>query len=328
MATQPPRSGGPKPGGKPPTAFQIWFEDAWAGWLKHVSLILLAALLFVLYQLDLLNERALGLIIGLGVPIGALVIAATPAREHIKTPGQRFALYAICALWAGCAVYPILYGLFPGEPYAKGELADEGSQVTLQAPGGGKAVYVSGKLRGGGGDVNATFKIAGNWEGGSHTVEGSLSRVIVTGRVGRRGVTHGSAEFNERRLYLGRTTGPVTLRMEQKDEAIDKNVSVELLRAPVPPMIIMILSIVVFGAALGLDRVLDPKGRTSLGVAAAISLTFSIYYGFEQVSRHNLVKPAIGSIFFAIIVGGIGGWIVAWVVKKMTPEKKKRPARA
>src|SRR5215813_12421395 len=95
--------------GKLPSAFQIWFEDAWAGWLKHVALILGAALLFVLYQLEFLNQRFVGLLIGFGLSIGAIVFAASPAREHAKSGGQKAALYALCAVWALCAGYPVAY---------------------------------------------------------------------------------------------------------------------------------------------------------------------------------------------------------------------------
>jgi drug/metabolite transporter (DMT)-like permease len=313
---------------KPPTAFQIWFEDAWAGWLKHVSLILGAALLFVLYMSGLLNERFVGLILGVGVGIGAIFFAATPAREHAKTQAQKVALYIVCGLWAACAGYALWYGFYPGAPYATLTLSDEGSaSKPLDVPSGGKSVYVKGKLRGGGGDVNAIFKIKGESQAGSVVAEGSLQRVTTTGRVGRQ-AARGTTEHNERRIYLGRTQGPLTLTLEQKDDTLDKELTVEVLRAPVPPLVIYILSGVVFVLALALDRKLDPKGRTFLGMAAAVSLVFATYFGFEQVSRNAIVKPAIGSLLAAFIGGGIGSWLITAIVKKMTPEKKRRPQRA
>src|SRR5262245_52875617 len=169
---------------KPPTAFQIWFEDAWAGWLKHVALILAAALLFVLYMSGLLNERFVGIVLGFGVGIGAVFFAGTPAREHAKTQGQKAALYLVCGLWAACSGYALWYGLYPGQAYAATTLTDEGSSTKpLDVPAGGKAIYVKGTLKGGGGDVNAVFKIKGQWEGGGATAEGSLTRFISTGRV-------------------------------------------------------------------------------------------------------------------------------------------------
>ena len=315
--------------GKPPTAFQIWFEDAWSGWLKHVSLILGAALLFVMYQLEFLNQRFLGLLIGFGLGLGAIIFAATPAREHATTGKMKAALYGLCAVWAVCAAYPIVYGLFPGHPYASATLTDEGSTTKpLDVPSGGKSVYVKGQLKGGGGDVTATFKIKGDWQGGSATAEGALGRMITTGRVGRRGTARSTTEFTERRLYLGRTRGPVTLTLESRDEALDKEMQVELLWAPVPPLLIYVLSGLVFVFALVLDRKLDPKGRTALGISAAVSLVFATYFGFEQVSRNNIVRPAIGSLLLAFIAGGIGSWLITAIVKKMTPDKKRRSSRA
>lgn len=325
-STEAPAAGSKK---KPPTAFQIWFEDAWAGWLKHVSLILAAALLFVLYMSDLLNERFVGIILGFGVGIGAIFFAGTPAREHATTNRQKLALYAVCGLWALCSGYALWYGLYPGQPYAVTSLTDEGTSTKpLDVPDGGKAVYVKGTLKGGGGDVNATYKVKGQWQGGSGMAEGSLTRFISTGRVGRRGVAKSTNEFTEQRRYLGRTKGPLTLTLEQKDEQLDKDLQIEVLRAPIPPLVIYILSGIVFVLALIMDRVLDRKGRTFLGMAAAVSLFFSTYFGFEQVSRHAIVRPAIGALLFAFIGAGIGSWLITAIVKKLTPEKKRRPARA
>src|SRR5262249_31877341 len=261
-------------GKKPPTAFQIWFEDAWAGWLKHVSLILFAALLSALYQLDLFTERMLGLIMALGVSLGAMVMAASPARAHAQTRTLTAVLYLLCAVWALDAIYPIVYGIFPGKAYASGKLTDEGSEVTLSAPSGGKAVYTTAKLRGGG-DVNAPFVISGRWDGGAGQVKGELTRNIVRVRVGRRGSGSATTEFNEQTHYLGRTRGAVTLKLEQKDENIDKEVTIELRPAPLPPLIIYVTAGLVFVFALALDRMLDRKGRTSLGISAAVSLLFA-----------------------------------------------------
>jgi hypothetical protein len=147
-------------------------------------------------------------------------------------------------------------------------------------------------------------------------------------RVGRRGSGTAVTEHNEEKHYLGTTRGPVTVKLEQKDDEIDKEVTVELRPALVPPIVVMVLSGVVFLFALALDRVLDPKGRTSLGVSAAVSLVYALYFGFDQARPNRLTSPAIGSFLIAVLAGGIGGWLIAWVVKKMTPEKKRRPARA
>jgi hypothetical protein len=313
---------------KLPSAFQIWFEDAWAGWLKHVSLILLAGLLFILYQTNALNERLLGILMALAVSLGALALAGVPARGHVKSSAQRSALYVLLGVWALVATYPIIYGVFPGRVLASGKLGDEGSQVTLDAPDGGKTVHLMGHIKGGG-DVIASYRIAGSWQGGGRTVDGELSRSIARVRVGRRGSGTSVTEHNEQKHYLGRTHGQVTLKLENKDESLDKELMVELRSAPVPPIVIFALAGLVFVVALGMDRVLDPKGRTSLGVAAAVSLVFALYFGFDQAHPNRVVTPAIGSFFVAIVGGGIGGWVIAWVVKKMTPEKKaRRPARA
>src|SRR5206468_1657421 len=130
-------------------------------------------------------EHLVGLLLSFGISLGALVIAAGPARGHVKTRAQGAALYLLCSVWALCAAYPIVHGLYPGKPFASGKLGEDGSEVTLQAPDGGKSIYINGKLRGGG-DVDAPFQISGHWQGGQGAVNGSLSRNVARVRVGRR----------------------------------------------------------------------------------------------------------------------------------------------
>jgi hypothetical protein len=324
--TNPPQTT-PKSGNKLPSAFQIWLEEAWHGWLKHVSGILFIGVVFLLYQADLLNERLGGLILALGVALGTLGMAVLPARDHVKSSGQRFALYALSVVWAVCAILPIVKGVYPGGTQGAGSLWDEGSEITLQSQDGGKEIFVSGKLLGGGGDVKAGYKIASTWQGGTSTVEGALTRMVSRVRVGRRGSGTSVTEFNEQKHFLGRTTGPVKLRLEERDQTLDKGVEVELRSNAIPPLLLMILGGLVFAAALVLDRALDPKGRTTLAVSAAISLWFANYF-FDEVQPHHVVRPAIGALLMGVIIGGAGGWVVSTIFKKLTAEKKPRKARA
>jgi hypothetical protein len=328
MAMQPSHgSGGPKPGGKPPTAFQIWFEDSWNAWLKYVALVVGAALLYALYQMELFSERSMGLVLAMGIALGTVFTAFGAAREYAGEGGKRNALYALAIIWGLCAAYPIYWGIFPGEPVASGRLGEEGSQVVLQAPDGGKAVYVHAKIKGSG-EIQAPYKIDASWSGGGKAVEGSLSRNIARVRVGRRGSGTQVTEHNEEKHYLGVTRGPVTVKLESKDTQLDNEVTVELRRALVPPIALIVLASLLFVAAVAMDRVLDPKGRTYLGTAAAFSLVFALYYGLDQARPHRVIGPAIGSALVAVFTGALGGGAISWIVKKMTPEKKRRPARA
>src|SRR5262249_48506165 len=122
----------------------------------------------------------------------------------------------------------------------------------------------------------------------------------------------------------GRTQGAVTLKLEHKSEQIDKELIIDVRRAPVRPLPFIVVGALVFIAGLALDRIIDPKGRTYLGTAAAISLTFAIYFGFDVATPHHVMSPAIGAVIVAVIGGGIGGWLISWFVKKMTPERKRR----
>jgi hypothetical protein len=329
MATEAQRGPGGKGTSKPPTAFQIWFEDAWDGWLKYAALVVGLGLFYLLYQMEVFSERSMGLVLALGVGVGTVLSAVGSAREHAGEGSKKTMLFAFAAIWGLTVAYPIVWGIFPGAPVASAKLGEEGSQAVLQAPDGGKAIYVRAKIKGSG-EIQAQYKLETSWSGGGKPVEGALSRNLARVRVGRRGSGVQVTEHNEEKHYLGVTHGPVTVKLESKDSTLDTDVFVELRRALVPPIALIVIASILFVIALALDRVIDPKGRTYLGTAAGFSLVFALYYGLDQARPSRVIGPAIGSALVAIFTGALGGAAIAWIVKKATPEKKRsgRPARA
>jgi hypothetical protein len=57
----------------------------------------------------------------------------------------------------------------------------------------------------------------------------------------------------------------------------------------------------------------------------AIAFCFSLYYWREATPSH-LVKTAVSALMFALVVGGLGGWIAGGLARVLfgpKPPKKK-----
>jgi hypothetical protein len=85
--------------------------------------------------------------------------------------------------------------------------------------------------------------------------------------------------------------------------------------------------------ALVLDaRLFDVKGKQKpyLTAATAIAFSFSMYYWREAVPS-RLVKTAVSALFFALVVGGVGGWLAGGIARGLfgpkLPKKKSSAAR-
>ena len=85
--------------------------------------------------------------------------------------------------------------------------------------------------------------------------------------------------------------------------------------------------------ALVLDtRLVDLKGKQKayLTAAMAIAFSFSMYY-WREATPSRLVKTAVSAFLFALIVGGIGGWLVGGMARLLfgpkLPKKKATTTR-
>ena len=80
--------------------------------------------------------------------------------------------------------------------------------------------------------------------------------------------------------------------------------------------------------ALVLDtQLVDLKGKQKayLTASTAIAFAFSTYY-WREATPSRLVKTAVSALFFALIVGGVGGWLVGGIARLLfgpKPPKKK-----
>jgi hypothetical protein len=231
----------------------------------------------------------------------------------------------------GACLYPTLHAAAPAGPLAEATLMSDKLTAKL-APGktGPYDVTVSGRLKPAGNqeaEASYTLKAVDN-SGGSDEVSGSVKRKYVTIR--RRGGSMSSLQERNENVYaLPHVRGPeVTLTVDGIDEQLDGGLTVALRPGGMNPLIFIILGVAALLMALVLDvKLVDIKGKLKgyLLPAVAVAFAFAMYYP-DEATPHALVRPAVSGLLFALVVGGLGGWVIGAFFKLIFTPKVKKPA--
>ena len=311
-------------------AFQLWFEEAWEGWIRPLGLIVVLALGYMLYKFDLLSETVMGSFLVLGVILGALGTGILPAFPLTRAPWQR-ALLVTMALAALVATgYPTLRLVFPGAPLAEATLTQALSTATVTPSAiGPYDVTVSGHFKDASrpeAEASYTLKVSDN-SGGSDEVDGAVRRKQLNYRT-RRGSSSSTMERNEQTLRLPHVRGPQVTLTTDVDEQLEGGLKLELRRGSVNPIVFLVLGIVALLMALVLDtRLVDWKSnkKSYLTACVAIAFTFSVAYP-DEATPHALVRPAVSSFILALALGGLGGWLLGGIARALFGPKKPKKA--
>src|SRR3954469_4883589 len=292
---------------------QLWFEEAWEGWIRPLGLIILLAIGYALYKFDIVGEHTAGVVAVLAIVVGAIVVGALPALPLTRAPWQRAALATMVAAALGGMVYPAVRAAVPGKKYAEATLTNDKATVTLTTGASGPyELMVSGHFKEAGrSDAEATYTIkASDNGGGSDDVSGEIARKLVTIR-SRKGSSSSVQELNEEKHRLGHVRGPtVTLTADGVDEQLEGGLHVALRPGGLDPVVFIVLGALAILIGLVLDtRLVDIKGKQKAYLTAATELAFafSMYY-WREATPSRLVKTAVSALLFALLVGGLGGW--------------------
>lgn len=317
------------------TQFQLWFEEAWEGWIRPLGLMILIAIGYLLYKFDIVSEQVAGIVAVLAIVVGAVVVGALPALPLTRAPWQRALLAAMVAAALGGMVYPALRAAAPGKVYAAATLTSDKPTATLTTGTSGPyELMVAGHFKEAGrSDAEASYAIkASDNGGGSDEVAGEIARKLVTIR-SRKGSSSSVQELNEQKHRLGHVRGAtVTLTADGVDEQLEGGLSVALRPGGLDPIVFIVLGALAILMAIVLDtRLVDLKGKQKsyLTASTAIAFAFAIYY-FDEATPSRLVKTAVSALLFALLVGGLGGWVVGGVARALfgpKPPKKTATAR-
>jgi len=313
------------------TQFQLWFEEAWEGWIRPLGLIVLLAIGYMLYKFDIVSEHTAGIVAVLAIVVGAIVVGALPALPLTRAPWQRGLLATMVAAALGGMVYPAVRAAVPGKLYAETTLTAEKPSATLTTGASGPyELMVSGHFKEAGrSDAEASYSIkAVDNGGGSDEVSGEIARKLVTIR-SRKGSSSSVQDINEQKHRLGHVRGPqVTLTADGIDEQLEGGLSVALRPGGVDPILFVVLGALAILMAIVLDtRLVDVKGKQKayLTASTAIAFAFSLYY-WQEATPSRLVKTAVSALLFSLLVGGLGGWAVGGVARALFGPKLPKKA--
>ena len=313
-----------------PSAFQLWFEEAWTGWLKPVAVVVGLALAYIAYKYDFVSESYAGLVVVSAVLLGSLYLAAGMLWPRVKerSPVMRTAFVVMCFGWGLGTIYPCVHAVWPGTAVAEVQLR-QGLLTNVATPSvtGPFEVTVSGHFKAVGmSEAEANYSIDAVSDGDKETFSGTLKRIVMQLRTSRRGGSSTSlAERNENVHRLGHIHGKsITFSTEALDSQLGEDgLRLTLRQAGPPPWVFLLLAALGVLLAMGLDvKLWQPKQRTYLTVASATALVFSIMLPMNA-TPHSLVRPAVEALIIGLVIGGFGGWLIFQVLRLATGKQRR-----
>jgi hypothetical protein len=312
---------------RPPSTIGLWFEEAWEGWLKPLGGIGLLGIAYLLYKFDLLPESVAGAALALIIIAGAIAMTALPAWGLVKTPVMRALFITFLAVWAVGTGYPVMRVALPPRSLAEVKLTP--TQLAAKAHvehSGPLEITVSGHFKGAAmAEADANYTITVDSAGGHDEVSGTLKRALVRYRAGRRGGTTTSIQERTEELHrLPLARGDLTITTDAIDDKLDGGLTVDVRSAGLNPIIFLVLGGLALLLAIFFDArlVIDPKTKvkTYFTAAAATCYVFAIHYPGEATPS-SLVRPAVGSLVLALLIGGLGGWLVGFLARVLAGPK-------
>src|SRR3954469_14343163 len=86
----------------------LWLEDAWEGWIRPLGALLLLALAYALYSLDIVGEQTAGALAVLAAVVGAIAAGVVTAWPLTRAPWQRALLVTLTLAALAGMLYPPL----------------------------------------------------------------------------------------------------------------------------------------------------------------------------------------------------------------------------
>jgi hypothetical protein len=313
-------------GKKAPATMQSRLQDMWDLGLKNAAFILPivgAVVIFLLYSWDILKEGFVGALVALTMTLGPLAMAIPNATSQTKSKQTKYLVFALGAVWLFGLGFPVYHALFPPKTVVERTL-EKGKPVTVDVARSRRMELVARGAFPGDAAGSGNYKLVVESGSVSDSVSGTFQRTWQNVRVGRRGGMARQLQVHLSNLHqLEHTLGPqVTLKLEDIDESLNKQVIVALRPAGLPMWLFWVFCGLVLAAALAADLWFErEKGHTYLFIAAVFAAVFA--YSFPGVIGDKMVRGTIGAAIIAILWAGIGGFVILWLLR-MTFFGKKR----
>ncbi len=325
--------------GPAPSAFKRWFDQAWNDWIQPLGLIGVIGLGYAGYKFGILGERVTGVSIVLVTLLSLVAFGLATSWKLARTSAQRTSLLVMAVLALGGAVWPTIRIAWNPAPLATGELTAASPKVELETGVEGPyEILVSAHFKqAGASDVEASYSLDVQGQGGATKVSGELKRSTVRNRTSRRGGTSVSTlEHTENVHRVPDVLGSkITIATDGIDDQIDGGLTVALRSGGPRPEIFWVLSGLSLLLALILDSRLGndlreedrkfrgPKREISyltpaMGMLAVFAVSFT-----HDAMPSALVRSALSALVLALIAGGVCGWLLAAFARLATRPRRK-----
>lgn len=305
--------------------YDKFIEDHWVGWMRPVLGLILLAGGYLAYNQKWIGDSATGVVISLGLVLMVVYTVAMPVFDLLEDSRHKAGFAVIVALWGFSSGYPVLWRA--GERASQGEArlteANKPVKVTVDKTRGGQGPFlmaVRGNIKPTGQETLVNFEVGVKAGAVEEKVEGKLEASVhqTQGRRGSRSQwseVHNQVEFALPDNLVG---GELEVSVDSVDNNLVDGLIVRFYPRPVSPNVYWALGIlVVLMMMLVESRVGDAQVKTHLTMAAASTLVFAARF-YHQAVPGRLVSPAIEAAFVAVIVGGIGGTALGWIVRKVS----------
>jgi hypothetical protein len=302
---------------KAPSEGLRWYEEYLRGRLGLLTLVLAVGGLVVLYLADVLPERIAGLLLGTTVVLATCVYAGISLARSTRTARGSLAMLAYGAVAVAVALAPVVLTLIPGTPAAHGELRAPGESFMLpRTVHGPVRVLVHGTAGGAGAaSIDAVLEV------GSEKIETHLGRTLSVGRAGRRGRATVVQEHNSEYLSAKVSGGVQRLTLAEIRGAVAGPLEVEVFREWLPFPVALSIA----GALLLLTVIVGARLQASVTAAAALGCALVFGLSIYRIATPDAaVRPELGALFVAVILGGSGGGTLGWLGKKLLGRKPQR----
>jgi len=303
----------------------LWLEEAaeWlSGWWPALALVAIGLTIWMGFHFPRFGWWEARAII-CGLPVLILGAALLSVREE----GRIVARVAVVVVGVGvlAAETRAVWAIDPAAPFAHEHLAAAGAKVEVAPPTGTHEVEVRvhADLTVNGADSQVEYRLALDRGGDLAWADGKLERRAARRRRFRGSPGGRSTTLHETREHDVAVAGdaPLTLRLDRLEGNLPGGLDVSLAR-PRPLRHLLDIALLV---ALGLAVVLQPfaqrkPNQLPLAALAAMVTVFGWAVG-HWYNPDETFTFALGATIAAVVGGGVAGWLLGTLAKRMVGPK-------
>ena len=322
------RTAGRKPTQTAPLTRMI-ITDALLTWVLPTIAIAIGLVVFVLYNVDLVEEAAAVTTVGTLALLLLLFFGLRGFTEQFVGSRLGGLLIAFAIVWSATTFYPFYRARNPGTPLFSAKLSRNGGPVTLPLQGkpghynltvGGHFLPVEGRQ-----NRTATYRIALGHDGATDRVlEGVFNEEWRSQRIGTGRRSTLVPVKSQTTQVLAAIDDPegrsLTLALTDLSPTVGDAVTVDLYKEVIPMPLMIAFGVLTLAGALLVDAY-RPKGANE-GLMGTLTVATLVAIAVFRVSSTS--APGFPQLVVATLLGTLAGAIGGSILWRLTLQLKKR----